>query len=381
MPTQIGTDHGIAQKIWRPALNHQAERSWITQLLTGDEEDSIIRIQDEPQRQAGDTIQIRFSPTIDQPGFGEDDDIEGQEASLRFDFDEMKIGYWAFAYSARNQMTMQRVNIDTKKAALQKLPVNWRRYRERSIFHQLCGSTFVNNSTGLAAAAVIDPEYARFTHKNFNMGAMNEVVAVDANHQVFAGDATSFATIGTDDTISLELFDRLVEKSKSARGVDYPIAPTNLGYWLAVISVEGERQLRAATSTGEWADLQHKLLQGGAPWAKSALATGGVLGVYNNVLIVVSDFLPRGVDSGSPNAPVANTRTGLFLGAKAACMAYGKGYTGENNHLDWTEQIRSYKVWGVAADSVWGCKRTIFPNLDGDDETYGLCTFGYYSAQ
>ena len=44
-----------------------------------------------------------------------------------------------------------------KKAALQKHPVLWKRYRERAIFGQLGGATFLNSAAGLAAIDDIDP--------------------------------------------------------------------------------------------------------------------------------------------------------------------------------------------------------------------------------
>ena len=379
--TPIGTSSSVAQKIWRPLLNHQAERSWISHLLIGTDEDSCIQLQEEPSKQHGDTVQVRFSPTIEQPGFGEDDDIEGNEADLRFDFDEFKIGFHAIAFKQRNQMSQQRININIKKAALQKHPVLWKRYRERSIFAQLGGATYLNSAAGLATIDDIDPDYLYLTNWSDNrLTGMNAAVAFDSAHIVYAGAANSTADAVRQDTtatMSLSLIDSLVEKAETRAALDYPIAPTNHGYWILVISPEQKKQLRRATSSGDWADLQRAMLEGGLPWDDSEFKRGAV-GVYNNTLVMVSDYLPRGRDSA--DAPEANTRVALFLGAKAGVVAYGQGYT-DGQHIDWTEQVSNYKVWGSSTDSVWGVKRLTFPNIAGTAQTYGCLALVTYVAQ
>ncbi len=379
--TPIGTSSSVAQKIWRPVLNHQAERSWISHLLIGTDEDSCIQLQDEPSKMHGDTVQVRFSPTIEQPGFGEDDDIEGNEADLRFDFDEFKIGFHAQAYKQRNQMSQQRININIKKAALQKLPVTWKRWRERTIFGQLGGATYLNSAAGLAAIQLIDTEYLTLTNYSDNrLTAMNAATAFDSSHLIYAGASNSSAAnvaADTTATMSLGLIDALVERAESRAALNYPIPPCNLGYWVLVISPEQKRQLRQATSSGDWADLQRAMLEGGLPWDDSEFKRGAV-GIYNNTLICVSDYLPRGRDSA--DVPVALTKMALFLGAKSGVIAYGQGYT-DGQHLDWTEQVTNYKVWGVSADSVWGAKRLTFPNLAGTTQTYGCIGLLTYVAQ
>lgn len=379
--TPIGTSSSVAQKIWRPVLNHQAERSWISHLLIGTDEDSCIQLQDEPSKLHGDTVQVRFSPTIEQPGFGEDDDIEGNEADLRFDFDEFKIGFHAMAHKQRNQMSQQRININIKKAITVKHPVLWKRFRERTFFAQLGGATYLNSAAGIANAAVLDPDYTYVNNWSDNrLTGMNAAVAFDSAHIVYAGAAnTTAALVGADTTatMSLSLIDSLVEKAETRAALDYPIAPCSLGYWILVISPEQKKQLRRATSSGDWADLERAKLEGGLPWDDSEFRKGCV-GIYNNTLIVVSDFLPRGRDSA--DTPEANTRVALFLGAKAGVIAYGQGYT-DGQHLDWTEQVRNYKVWGVSTDSVYGFKRLTFPNISGTTQTYGCLALVTYVAQ
>ena len=54
-------------------------------------------------------------------------------------------------------------------------------------------------------------------------------------------------------------------------------------------------------------------------------------------------------------------------------MAFGEGYA-DGNHLDWVEQTRDYRKWGVLADSCFGVKRTIF-----NSQTYASLVLVTYS--
>lgn len=376
--TYVGTSAAIAQKIWRKALIHQAERHWLTHLLISKDEDAAIHMQEETSRESGDTVQVRFSPTEDQPGFGENDDIEGNEAALTFSYDEYKIGYRAFAFSQRSPMSQQRVNINLKKSALHKHPILWKRYRERSILAQLGGAQYLNTAAGLAAIQAIDTEYVPLVTDDNNLTGMNAAAAIDSNHLFYAGGKTTAADVAGESTaiMSLSLIDNLEEAANSRKSMDYPIPRCHLGCYVLIISTEAKKQLRQSTAAGTWGDFQRARLEGGLPWMDSEFVKGA-LGYYNNTLVVVSDYLPRAWDSA--DTPLVNTRMNLFLGAKAGCIAYGQGYTG-GDHLDWTEQVRNYKTWGSATDTIWGCKRTTFDNLSGTSETYGCLGLVTYVA-
>lgn len=374
--TSISTSESIAQKVWRPGLIHSAERHWIAQDLMGTDEESAIQIQDEPSRQRGDTVQVRFSPTEEHAGFGEDDDIEGNEAKLNFDFDELKIGFWAHAFSQRNQMSQQRVNIDLKKAAMQKLPVLWQRRMERSILNQLGGAQWVTTAAGLTALQALDSEYSNLTHKDNNLAGMNSCARVDASHTRYAKGSANAAAVAADTTavMSLSLIDDLVLRAESRSYLTYPIPPTSSGYWYLIVHSDAARQLRNGTSAGDWQDLQRALLEGGFDYKRNPIYRNH-LGLYGNVIVVKSDYVPRAADA--DDTPLDNTRANIFIGAKAGICAYGQGYT-DGQHLDWVEQVRNYKVWGVSADSVYGVKRLEFsPDLTATstNETYG-CMIG-----
>ena len=358
--TSIGTSSPIAQKIFKAGLIHNAEVASLGMAFVGDEDDAAIVLVDDFSRQRGDTVQIRFSPTRETNPFLENDEVEGNEESLDFDKMEFKIGYAAFAYAQANQMSQQRININLRKAALTKLSIKWERYWNKNIFNQLCAYTPANSTTGYA------------------LSGFNAVVSIDSDHILRAGDRASDETITSADVMDLDLIDDLMTRVQSTAYMDYPIAPTSSGYYYLVMHPDQARQLRQNTGDTGWRDLQRALLEGGLSYERDSALARGFLGMYNNVILVACDYITKGVNSSSSTTAVSNTRRAVLLGSKAAYMGFGETYTG-GDHLDWREQIRDYKKWGVMTDSVFGIKRTEFADLGGTTQTYGLMVLSTYS--
>lgn len=355
----IGTGSTLTQKAWRSGLTHEAERQTYLMGFVSEDDTSGICLLEELTRQRGDTIQVRFSPTDDtHDGFSDADEIEGNEEQLSFITDEMKIDYLGFAYKQPGQMSQQRVNFDLKQAAFTKLGVRWSRRYEEWGFNQLACYT-----PAMGAG-----------QNNFKRTGLNAVPTVDANHYLDpegAGDDESITSSGPP---TLDFLTEAVATLTSKATISYPLAPCPDGYYHWFIHTFQAKLLRENTTAGDWGDIFRAVLEGGKKYESSAHARG-YMGVYNNVKIHVSDYIPLGVDSGDATLPVANVRRSVLMGSRAAHWAYGEGYA-SGDHLDWSEQVRSHKVWSVLADTVGGCKVTVFNN-----ELYGSAVLSTYSEQ
>lgn len=353
----IGPGSVLTQKAWRAGLVHEAERQ--TQAMgfvSEDDSSGIVQLND-LSRKRGDTVQVRFSPTDDDfDGFSDTDEIEGNEEQLEFVQDELKIDYLGLAYKQPGQMSQQRVNFDLKQAAFTKLAVRWARRWDQWAFNQMAAFT-------PAMGAQQD---------NFKRTGLNPVESIDDNHIVWAGDATSDETIDDADIPSLDGINELVATATSKATTQFPLAPCPDGYYHLFLHTFQAKLLRENTTAGDWGDIFRAVLEGGKNYEQSAFARG-YMGVYNNVKIHISDYIPQGVNSGDPTLAVDEVRRAVLLGARGAHWANGEGYA-SGDHLDWSEQVRSHKVWSVLADTVAGCKRTIF-----DEETYGLWVYSTYS--
>lgn len=363
--TYIGTSSVFNEKLYRAGLIHQAETQLIAMGFAGSDEDSGIVMCEDASRRRGDTIQIRFSPTDDTfDGFGDNDQIEGEEESLEMFYDSFKLDYLAIGYAQASQMTQQRVSVDLKKAAFTKLGVRWSRRFEQTIWNQLCGYT--------PAMGASQDNYKRTGH--------NPVTELDSDHLRYpTGISADENVTSGNGTPSLNIINELLERAMSLSHLDYPLLPCPDGYYHAVFHPRQWTLLRQNTSAGDWGDIQRAVLEGGKEYSSSSHARG-FLGVYGNVKLHVSDWIPWGVNSGDPTLAVQTIRRVPFFGSRAGHMAFGQGYTG-GMHLDWVEQVRNYKTWGVIADSVFGMKRCTWTD-PSDDSThdYGVIVAPMYSG-
>lgn len=363
----IASGTPLGRVAFRKTLIHQAERMWIMRDLVGTREDSIIQLQDEPSREATDTVRVRFSPTRDHEGFGPDDTVTGNAPDVEFEYDSFIINQHKLAIELKRPMAQQRTDLPLKKTALQKLPIMWKRYQERSILWQMAGWTPANTDAGLVNAG-----YSRYKTKGtYAMTGMNAATAFDSQHTYFAKGKADAAAVGADNScvMSLRYIEHLEYMAASSDSMDYPILPGPDGFYYLVVSSLGALQLRNNMSSMDWNDIRRALLEGGQKWQDSAIFNN-YLGRHSKTIICVSDFLGKAVATADSANVEANTRYGLFMGAKFGVLSYGMGYTG-GDHLDWKEQVADYDKWGVACDSVWGCKRLTFPDLSGTTRTYG----------
>lgn len=349
--TVISSAATITQKAWRAGLIHEAETQAHMMGFASAEDDSAIVLLEDLTKKRGDKIQIRFSPTDDtEDGFGDGEEAEGQGQKLTFFSDELQINYLRLLYEQKGQMSQQRVNFDLKKAAFIKLTTQWGRRLEQWILNQLAGVTH-------AMGAGQD---------NYKRTGLNAVTAIDADHLCWGATAvTTDEALIAGNVMSLDRINEAVHKAMTRDELDYPIAPCPDGYYHLVMDTYSWKHLRDGTSAGDWQDITKAAMQGGFSDAKQRLERGW-LGVWNNVKLHVSDYVPHGQNSGTAATSVTAVRRPVLLGALAGHIAFGEGYAG-GEHLDWVEQTRDYgQTWGVQADCVGGFKRTIF-----NSQTYG----------
>lgn len=362
MSTQILTSSPLAQKIWRATLIHQAEVNSLAMAFVGEAEDDAIVSVDDFARKKGDLIQHTFSPTRDFRFFLEGEQKEGQENSVDFQTLTWKIGYGAFTGGLENIMSQQRTFINVKKATHQKMAINWERRWNKVIFNQLAGYT---PATGNATTNALS--------------GFNTITTVDETHIYRPNGRTTDQSITSADPCTLDVLEGAMAKLKSTSGMDYPIATTSSDYYYWIVSTDQARQLRQNTSDTGWRDLERAKIEGGSDFEGSALAKGYLGGPYHNVILVECDYIPLGVNSSSSTTSVANVRRSILIGAQGAYIGWGQDFT-DGDHIDWREQIRDYDRWGAAAMSVFGVKRTEWPNLSGTTQTYGLMVIPTYAA-
>jgi N4-gp56 family major capsid protein len=130
--------------------------------------------------------------------------------------------------------------------------------------------------------------------------------------------------------------------------------------------------LRTDAGAGQWLDIQKAALAGGAG-SKSPIYTGA-LGEYNNVVLHKWNRLPFGISNA--NTYQTSTRRGVFAGAQAAAVGFGKEFS-KGSHFKWIEELFDYeRELGVSAQTIWGIKKSVFNGAD-----FGVIPFTTYAVQ
>jgi N4-gp56 family major capsid protein len=158
--------------------------------------------------------------------------------------------------------------------------------------------------------------------------------------------------------MTLTLIDVCVEKAKT---LEVPIRPIMIGgeeKYVMFLHPYQITDIRAGTGTGQWFDIQKAAMQGGNV-SKNPIFTGAI-GEYNGVVIHQSNRIPLAC---SATSAVPKTRLGVFCGAQAMGMAFGRENGPEK--FNWVEDYFDYEnQFGVAAGMIGGMKKLVFNGSD-----------------
>lgn len=349
MQTVIGLNHPSAVKRWSATLfSDIARSSYFTSKFAGKGQNATtpIQILTDLERDEGDTIKYDLLCQLEQePIFG-DATQEGTEEALRYLQDEVKIDQVRCGVNAGGRMTRKRTLHDIRSQARTKMGEWWARWGDEILFMYGAGARGINKYLQKSLA--------------FNGFAGNTFHTPDAEHQMYGGDATSFATIASDDKMDLRLIDRLVTRAETMGGEEsglpelQPMKIDGEDRYVLVMHNFQAHDLRTNTSVGQWLDIQKAAA--GAEGQKSPIFRNA-LGMYNGVVLHKHKSVVRFGNAGADNLqPAARA---LFMGKQGMVMAYGS--PGQGLRYDWHEETRDNgNQVVITSSSIMGAKATTF---------------------
>lgn len=354
----------LNQQGWRAGLQAEAELSTFMTLFEGEEQDSAIQTQESPQSQRGSTLTRRFTRiNQDEKPKGEGDTVLGQESTEEEFEDSLAIRYLSFDGVVKNwNWEQQLVSFDRKKEVISRLALQWAYTWERGIINQLAGNTLVN--TGWT---------------NYGGSGCNIVTAQDANHtywcQPNSGTTATDAQVAAAPSAVLDtrVIDDLETQAASRSWYKWPISPCNTPWgplYVLVCFGTGFQQIKENGSGSDFFTLAQAEIQGGGDYDDSPLIKGGGF-IYNQTLVLRSDFCPQGITS---SAAQANTRVAVFFGANAAACRFGESYT-DGDHIGYSEHAQHRRL-SILTDSVFGYNRTVV-----DGESWAAVRVVHYSSK
>ena len=349
-----------AIKKWSADLARDTNaQSYFSQRFVGKGKNSIIQQKTELEADAGDTIQFDLSVQLRGAPTVGDDRLKGKEENQRFYSDQVVIDQMRKAVSSGGKMTRKRTIIDLRTNAKELLSEYWAKYFDELLFIYLSGARGINQD-------FIQPQ-------GWTGHAGNAIQAPDAAHVIYAGSATSKATITSSDKMSRTFLERAQTYVRMMRATDpentrmKPVTVDGEPRYVALMSPQDEFNLRTSDTTG-WVEMNKALIT--AAGKDSPIFKGG-LGMLANTVLHSHESVVRFSDYGvGVNLPAARS---LFMGRQAAVVAYG---TGPGSRYQWIEEKDDYgNLTNAASGVIVGVKKASFNGKD-----FGVVALDAYSA-
>lgn len=345
--TEYGVNAPEAVKLWSKKLAREALKATWVQKFIGNDSDSILQIEDDTSKGAGDRVTIILRMQLTGDGVQGDGTLEGNEEALTTYTDNLFIDQLRHAVRSKGKMTEQRIPFKIRSEAMMGLKDWWAGRMDTAFFNQVCGFTAQTDTRFTGNQATIAPD---------NLHAYRGINNARANDQ----------SVTTGDEMTLPMIDGLVAAAKlggvgATNGVVIrPVKVDGEDCYVMVLHTNQVTQLRTNTSTGQWLDIQKAAMTGDG--SKGNPIMSGALGKYNGVILHESTRITQGVNS-STGVAVANTRRAVLMGAQTAAIGFGQGYSFEG--FDWNEELFDYgNQLGVEAGNIFGLKKLRFNSQD-----------------
>lgn len=355
--TNFGVNDTLAVKLWSERLFREALKQTRLYQFIGEGADYMVQKLVEPSKSAGDRVTVGLRMQLSGDGIQGDGTLEGQEEAMTFYSDNLFVNQLRNAVRSAGRMSEQRVPYSVRNEAFMGLQDWWAARFDTGGFNQLCGAT--------------DQSDTRYTGNN-------SVTAPSSNNRYYANGHSTDASVlsaSASNIMSLQFIDYAVEIAKTNTPAVRPFKYMGEDYYVAFLHPYQVTSMRTNTATGQWLDIQKAAMAGYASKeevAKNPLFTGA-LGVYNNVILHESTYIPY--ISGAGGSATAGIRRAVLCGAQALVCAFGQ--ENSDNKASWVEELFDYgNQLGVSAGFIYGQKKSIFNSQD-----FGTVTISTYAAQ
>jgi N4-gp56 family major capsid protein len=351
--TIVGLNSPLAVQKYSSALFVDVNRTAYWQKkFTSDSPDAPLPVQrlTQLENDAGDKINFDLSLQLKMEPVEGDDTLEGQEEDLKFYSDDILIDQMRGGVNTGGRMTRKRTLHDLRTVARTRQGEWWVRVFDELHFMYASGARGVNSDF------IFRTSYSGF--------AGNSLVAPDSEHLMYGGDATSKATVDSADKMTLSVIDKAKTKATMMGGGTegtpqiQPIMVDGEEAYCLLMNPWQEYDLRTATTTGGWLDIQKSLA---TSLGKNSPIIKGALGMHNNVVLHSHKSVIRFSDYGSgSNVKAARS---LFIGRQALACAFGS--SGGGLRFDWNEESRDNGNQAViTTGAIFGVKKVRFNSKD-----------------
>jgi N4-gp56 family major capsid protein len=344
--TEFAVGAALAVQRWSTSLAYEAEKKMYFRKFMGKGNDSLIMVKTELSKAAGEKITFGLRMKLANDGAEGDNIIEGTSAeeSLTFHSDSVFIDQRRKGTKSKGKMSEQRVPYNIRKEGRDALATWWAEaYDEDCIMY-------------LSGARGIDTSYK--VGLGWTGRAGNAFNTPDSDHHLYGGNATSLATVDSQDKMKLEVVEKCLSKAETSDPMIQPFRVQGENKFVLLMHTWQAYDLRTSISQNDWVDIQ-----------KAAGSRGGKNKLYHNTLGEYADVIlhkHRNVvrfDSTTGAASGVTAARALFLGAQAAVIAWGG--SSKMGRYSWNEEMDDRgNALAITAGAIYGLTKCVFNSKD-----------------
>jgi len=344
--TAFGTNDAQTVKIWSALTLREALKATTFTKLMGSGKGAIIQRLTDLEKSAGDQIKYDLLMQMTGAGVTGDNRMRDNEEALVYYQDTINIDQLRNAHAFR-RMSQQRTVHDLRVDAKVNLADWFAGKLDDYMFRCLCGDTTLTHG--------------------------QTATAPTSEHTLWSGDATSQATLGSNDQISLADLDYAKEMAKTLTPPIRPTMADGMETYVVVLHPYSITDLRLDVANSAYTDWPSIQMYANKRGLKNPVFSGAH-GIYNGMAIWESTRI---------YSPASNVRNNLFLGAQAGVFALGSAYdsiesqrVGKDNLMSWYEEQDDFgNEKAISCGCIFGVNKSVFNSKD-----YGLITIQSYAA-
>lgn len=342
--TEFELGNALSVQKWSTSLAYEAEKAQYFRKFMGTSRDSLITVQTELEKKAGEKITVGLRMKMDGDGIEGDNQIEGTSAeeALTFHSDYVFIDQRRKGTKSKGKMTEQRVFYNLRKEGRDALAIWFAEDYDEQIMMYLAGARGIDASLHAPLG--------------YTGRANNTLTSPDSSHVIYGGNATSVLTIDSLDKLDLGLVEKLVAKLETSDPMIQPFRINGEKKYVLLMHTYNAYDLRTSISQNDWLEIHKAVDSEKTPIYQNALGeyAGIVLHKHRNVVRF---------DSTTGCASGVTASRSLLLGAQAGIIAWG-GNSGAGRYT-WNEETDDRgNALVITAGAIYGVKKTRYNSAD-----------------
>lgn len=354
----------LRAQLWDKELfsDVMAELYFAQRGMMGESSDSLIQVKNDLTKAKGDRVTFGIGYKLSGDGVTGDGELEGNEEAKNTYSDTVLIDQIRNAERLEGELDTQKAAYNTRDEALRDGKVWIAEFLEKQIFMKLGGvSTLSLTDIGSAVYS----RRAAFANTADAVPAAHEAAGTGARY--ICADASGIDAMADTDIMSTTLITRAKVKAQTSvvgRPRVRPIRVNGQDHYVMFVHPWQAADLKTAASS-VWAQAQR---EAGERGDKNKIFTGS-LGVWDNVILHVSDFVPTAQTSSAfgvgGTATACRAFRALLCGAQAGLMANaspkGRGVVPTfmvEKKFDYDNKV------GYAVGYIGGIQKSTFNSID-----------------